>query len=309
MTVWLKGSIPANVLPFDAELRIDEAQYRRHLEWLVRAGVGGVTTNGHAGEVSVLSREEWRRALAIALETVAGRVPVLTGVYAESHVQAAALAREAEREGADALLVLPPNAMLFDAPQEVALQRFAAIGEAVATRLVAFVYPAWSRMQLSTETLVRACEQANVVAVKEWSLDIATYERNLRAMRSLGRPISVLSSFSTNLLPSLAVGADGILSGHGSVIADLQADLLCLVDAGDLAAAQQLYERIQVLTRVVYRRPLANMYARMKEQLVMLGRLDSAHVRPPLTSLAAGEREELRRSLVDVCLLQAAHAG
>jgi len=309
MTVQLKGSIPANMLPFDADLQIDEGQYRRHLDWLARAGVGGITTNGHAAEVSVLSREEWKRALTIALETVAGRVPVVTSIYAESHAQAADLAREAEREGADALLVFPPNAMLFDGPLEMALERYSAISNAVSIGLVAFIYPAWTRMQVATETLVRACELANIVAIKDWSLDIATYEHNFRAMRALGRPISVLTSFSTNLLPSPAIGADRILSGHGSVIADLQADLLRLVQAGEMAAAGKLYGRIQILTAAVYRSPMVNMYTRMKEQLVMLGRLDSAHARTPLTPLSDRERGELRRSLVEAGLLEPAQVA
>ena len=150
---------------------------------------------------------------------------------------------------------------------------------------------------------------ANIVAIKDWSLDIATYEHNFRARRALGRPISVLSSFSTNLLPSLAIEADGILSGHGSVIADLQADLLRLVQAGAMAAAGELYGRIQILTAAVCRSPMVNMYTRMKEQLVMLGRLDSAHVRTPLTPLSDRERGELRRSLVEAGLLEPAQAA
>ena len=66
MTVQLKGSIPAKILRFDADVQIDEVQYRRHLDWLTRAGVGGTTTNGHAAEVSLppsdRERGELRRA-------------------------------------------------------------------------------------------------------------------------------------------------------------------------------------------------------------------------------------------------------
>ena len=150
---------------------------------------------------------------------------------------------------------------------------------------------------------------ANIVAIKDWSLDIATYEHNFRAMRALGRPISVLTSFSTNLPPSPAIGADRILSGHGSVIADLQADLLRLVQAGEMAAAGKLYGRIQILTAAVYRTPMINMYTRMKEHLVMLSRLDSAHVRTPLTPLSDRERGELQRSMVEAGLLEPAQVA
>lgn len=306
MALQLKGSIPANILPFDADLRIDERQYRRHLGWLLNAGIGGITVNGHAAEVSALNREEWGRALRIAVETVGGRVPVITGIYAETHAEAADLAREAQREGADALLIFPPQALLFDGPQDMALARYAAVSDAVSTGLVVFVYPAWTRMQVTTDTLVRATECANIIAIKDWTLDIQTYERNYRAMRSLSRKIAVLTSFSASLLPSLAIGADGILSGHGSVIADLHAQLLRLVNTGDLAAARDLYTRIQTLTRAVYRSPLVDMHTRMKEQLVMLGRLDTAYVRPPLLRVSDEERAVLRRSLCDAGLLETA---
>lgn len=309
MTLQLKGSIPANVLPFDADLEIDEIQYRRHLAWLVDAGVDGITVNGHAAEVSSLSREEWGRALRIAVETIDGRVPVIAGIYAESHVEAAGLAREAEREGADALLVFPPQAMLFDGPQDMALRRYAALSDAVSIGLVAFIYPAWSRMQVATDTLVRAIEAANIIAIKEWSLDIQTYERNFRAMRSLARHVAVLTSFSASLLPSLAIGADGILSGHGSVIADLHGTLLRLVNGSEIAAARDLYARIQTLTRAIYRSPLVDMHTRMKEQLVMLGRLDTAYVRPPLARVSDAERVALRRSLYEAALLETAEVA
>lgn len=81
-----RGAVPANILPFDEELEIDEPAYRKHLDSLASVpGVGGITCNGHAGEVTSLSRDEQRRAASIAVETVAGRVPVVSGIYAENH--------------------------------------------------------------------------------------------------------------------------------------------------------------------------------------------------------------------------------
>lgn len=305
----LSGVIPANILPFDEEGRMDAGEYRRHLTWLVETpGVSGITCNGHAGEVAALDRDERRRAVAIAAETVAGRVPLVAGIYAENSVQAIDLARDARAEGADALLVMPPNALLFGGRPEMAYRHHAELAAAVDLPLVAFVYPAWTRMQYDVDTLVRICRIPSVVAVKEWSLDISVLERNLRVVRDLDRPVSVLSSFSTNLLPSLVLGADGILSGHGSVTADLQAELLHAVRGRDPMAAVAVYERIQALTAVAYRSPMVDMYTRMKEQLVLLGRQSRAVVRPPLLPLPPEEHEALRSSLVRAGLLSDAEA-
>lgn len=220
-------------------------------------------------------------------------------------MQGAALARDAEAEGADALLILPPNALLYGASPEVAYRHVAEIAEAVSLPLVLFVYPTQTGLQYDIDTLVRLCEIPSVTAVKEWSLDIRVHERNLAALRALGRPISLLSSFSTNLLPALVSGADGILSGHGSVVADLHVQLFDAVSNNSMGEAQELYRRLQELTPVIYRAPMINMYARMKEHLVMLGHSLSTAVRPPLEPVREPERRQLHQALVGAKLLEA----
>jgi 4-hydroxy-tetrahydrodipicolinate synthase len=302
----LRGTIPACILPFDEEFAIDEPAYRRHLRDLIDTrGVTGVVCNGHAGEVTALSREEWRVAVATAVEEAGGAAHVVSGVYAETHREAAELARAADAENADAVLVFPPNLLMFDASREVAYHRFAEIADATDLPLVVFAYPAWTGMHYDANTLARILEIPSVVAVKDWTLDINVYESNLRTVRAASHHVAMLSSFSTSLLSTLVLGADGILSGHGSVIADLQANLFEHVERGELAAAREVHERIQILTRVVYRSPLADMYTRMKEQLVMLDRLRLAVVRPPLPPLQEAERKALREALVASGLLGA----
>jgi len=75
------GCIPANLLPFTADLHIDVVAYKKHLRWLAStAGVTAIVANGHAAEVSSLSREERKRSLALALEEVNGKVPIIAGV-------------------------------------------------------------------------------------------------------------------------------------------------------------------------------------------------------------------------------------
>ncbi|TAM88670.1 dihydrodipicolinate synthase family protein [bacterium] len=301
----LRGAIPANIMPFRADFSIDEPEYRRHLDWLASApGVGGITCNGHAAEVSVLTRKERRWAAAVAVETVSHRVPVVAGIYAESYREAIELARDAKAEGVDGLLIFPLNALMLGGNPEMAYRHFAEIADAVGLPMVLFMYPEWTRMQYGEDLLRRLLTDIPlIVAVKEWSLDIGVYERNLRVLRSLDRPVAMLTSHSTNLLPSLALGADGILSGHGSVICDLQAELLLAVQNARLQDAAALYDRIQILTSVVYRQPMGDMYTRMKEQLVMLGRLRHASSRPPLLPISDAERQTLRDALHGAGLL------
>lgn len=303
----LSGVIPANILPMNADLTIDEAGYRAHLESLIQVdGVRGVTCNGHAAEVSSLDQTERNRALAIAVETIDHRVPVICGVLADDETDAVRYARDAERHGADALLLFPPACLGYDRDPRAAVRYFEAGAGAVSLPLVAFMYPQFTGFQYDADVLTRLCAIDAVIAVKEWSLDIAVYERNLEIVRAAPHHVSLLTSFSTHLLPSLVVGADGILSGHGSVIAALQAQLFAAVTAGELAPARAVYARVQHLTKVVYADPMPNMYARMKEQLAMLDMPVQTHVRPPLRPVDDAERQTLRRALEDTGLLSVA---
>jgi 4-hydroxy-tetrahydrodipicolinate synthase len=103
------GCIPANLLPFTADLAIDVAAYKKHLRWLADAkGVTAIVANGHAAEVSSLSRDERKRALALGLEEVGGKVPIIAGVYSDGTHEAIELARDAKAAGAQAP-GLPPT--------------------------------------------------------------------------------------------------------------------------------------------------------------------------------------------------------
>jgi 4-hydroxy-tetrahydrodipicolinate synthase len=299
----LVGAVPAALLPLHEDLAVDESSYARHVRDLAGVpGVGGVVVNGHAAEVTSLTAVERRRAVAIAAEQVS-EVPLVAGVFAQSSHEGVEVAREAVREGADALLVFPLPALALGASQEMAYEHVRRIAAAVDVPLVVFSYPASTGMAYDAATLRRLCDIDAVCAVKEWSLDIARHEVTLQIVRSADHQVSLLTSFSTHLLPALVVGADGILSGHGSVVAPLHAELLRQVGGGDLAAASATYGRLQILTRVVYAAPMANMYARMKEHLVMLGRPFTTAVRPPLQPVGDVERKRLRQALVDAGLL------
>lgn len=309
----LRGVIPANLMPFDADLRIDEENYRKHLRYLVDTeGVTGITTNAHASEVATLTLEEQQRSLNIALDEVAGKVPVVCGVYEDGSQKAAEIARMAEREGADCLLIFPSTVFDYGSQMrpEIAYGHYATIAEATDLPMIAFVYPATSGLRIETDALVRICSEIdNVIAIKEWSNDITVYERNYRALKELDKEISILSSFSKALLASLCVGADGILSGHGSLIADLHVEIFDAVQRGDLAAARRVADRIYPLVQVFYAEPFLDGHNRMKEALAILGRIDEAHVRPPLQRVSDAERERIRQVVAEANLPSGAEAA
>jgi 4-hydroxy-tetrahydrodipicolinate synthase len=305
------GIMPANILPFTGDLAIDEAAYRGHLRWLADTrGVTAIVANGHAAEVSSLSREERRRALAIALDEVGGACPVVAGVYTDGTAEAVTLARDARDAGAAGLLVFPPTLFMWGAQlkPEMALRHFSEIAAAVDLPIIVFEYPPASGIGYTPETLARLAEIPQVAGVKDWSNEIVAFERNLRSLRATGRPVAVLSSFTMSLMATFLLGADGAISGMGSVAADLQAELFDACQKGDVEGARRINDRLDPLVQVFYAPPFVDMHNRMKEALVLLGRIPAAHVRPPLTPVSAAEREAIRRALVTAGLLDASRS-
>ena len=304
-----RGVIPAVLLPFDAGLEIDEAAYRSHLRDVAAVdGISALTTNAHASEAHALSFDERKRVLDITLDEVGGKVPVVCGVYADSAIQGAKLARQAEAAGAKCLLVFPSAVFSYGVPlqkPEMILNHFRGIAEAMDLSIIAFAYAMAGGLGYTTETLIQLAEEIpQVVAVKDACNIPVQHEKNIRALHSLGKPFSVLTTHSAWLMASLVMGVDGLLSGAGSVIADLQAQLWKAVQDGDLKTAQALNDRIWAITNVFYANPLVDMHNRMKEALVLLGRQKHAFVRPPLMKLKDREIVEMRRALIRGGLLK-----
>ena len=293
------GIMPANILPFAADLSIDEPAYRRHLRWLADTpGVTGIVANGHAAEVASLSREERKRALAIALDEIAGACPIVAGVYTDGTAEAVELARDAKAAGAAGVLLFPPTLFMWGAQlkPDMVIRHYSDVA-AVGLPIVAFEYPPACGIGYAPETLARLAEIPEVIAIKDWSNDIVAFEANLRALRATGRPVALLSSFTMSLMATFLLGADGAISGMGSVTADLQAELFAACQKGDVEGAQRINDRLEPLVRVFYAPPFVDMHNRMKEALVLLGRIPAAHVRPPLTPIPAAEREAIRQAL------------
>jgi 4-hydroxy-tetrahydrodipicolinate synthase len=303
------GVIPAVLLPFDVDFSIDQAAFRRHLRDVGSTmGISAITINAHSTEVASCSFEEQQRVLDIAQDAIGHRMPLVHGVWADGSIEAARIARMAAAGGASALLVFPPTPFTLGQSPAMALAHFKRIADAADLPLIVFQYPLATGQGYPRETLLRLCEEIPAVrAIKDWCGNVQQHEWHVRTLQALPRRVSVLSTHSAWLLGSLVLGCDGLLSGSGSVIADLQAALFSAVRADDLATARVLNDRIHPLAEVFYAEPWADMHNRMKEALVLLGRLPRAVVRPPLVKLEQAEIARIRSALVEAGLLSRTH--
>ncbi len=293
------GVIPACLLPLHDDLSIDEKSYRKHIREVGSTrGVAALTVNGHASEVSSCTFEEQEKLLDLALAEVGDRVPLVNGIYAESGMEAVRLARMADAKGASALLVFPPNVFMLGSRPEMVVDHYRRIADATDLPLIIFQFPVSLPVTYSHDVLLRLIQEIpSIKAMKDACGDPARHEMTVRALQSDSRPFHVLTTHSAWLLSSLVVGCNGLLSGAGSTIADLQVELFEAVRGNDLAKAKAVAARIYHTTHAFYGPPAVDMHNRMKEAQVILGRLPSAAVRPPLQKLGAAEIDRIRQHL------------
>jgi 4-hydroxy-tetrahydrodipicolinate synthase len=299
------GVIPAVLLPFDNDLAIDEKSFRKHLKDVVATpGISAITVNAHSTEVASCTFEEQRRVLQIARDEVGQRIPIVNGIWADGSQEAARIARMAAQGGASALLVFPPGPFTLGQSSDMALAHFKRIADATDLPLIVFQYPLASGQGYPKDTLLRLCQEVpSIRAIKDWIGNVPHHEWHIRNLQNLPRPVNVLTTHSAWLFSSLVLGCNGLLSGSGSVIPDLQAQLFRAIQTDNLAEARRLNARIDPLARCFYADPWVDMHNRMKEALVLLGRLPRAVVRPPLVKLGSAEVERIRQALVESGLM------
>jgi 4-hydroxy-tetrahydrodipicolinate synthase len=309
-TKWIpQGVIPAVLLPFHEDLSIDEPSFRAHLRDVASVeGLSAITINAHSTEVASCTFDEQKRVLAITQDEIGGRLPIVHGVYAEGSLEAARIAKMAAEGGAAALLVFPPGPFTMGQRPEMAVEHFRRVADAANLPIIAFQYPIAGGQGYPLATLLKIIEAVpSVRAVKDWCASPHLHERQIRTLQSLDPQVNVLTTHSSWLMSSLVMGCNGLLSGSGSVIAELQARLFRAVRANDLATAREINDRIWPTAEAFYSEPWVDMHNRMKEALVMMGRLPRATVRPPLVKIPQAEIERIRKALIAAGLLD--HAG
>ncbi|MBQ3095555.1 MAG: dihydrodipicolinate synthase family protein [Clostridia bacterium] len=303
----LRGVVPAHLSPFREDFSLDADELRRHIRTLADVdGVDAIISNGHAGEVTALSDAEYVQVIEIAKDTVGADYPIISGVVEQTAEKAAWRANVAKAAGADAILLFPPNLFNLGASNtsELPYRFVSTVAEKADIPIVLFQFSVQSRIAYTTDTLVRMVENIpSIVAIKEGTDEMQRYEDNVRALRACKNQVSILCTNNTKLLPSLAIGGDGIISGSGSVISPLLSELFRHVENNDLFSARAVYERMYPLMRVFYADPVIDMHNRMKVALKLLGLQKRAISRDPMILISPEEEERIRQALVEANLL------
>lgn len=294
------GIYAATLTPLTADFAIDPAALAAHVSRVVDVkGMVGVMCNGHAGENALLTREEKRRVTEIVVEAIGTRAIVVCGINAESSLEAAFHARDAEHAGADAVMVFAPNSWALGQDDAMAVRHHRIVHEA--TRLPLMLFQAAvgaGKMAYSRAVLTELLKLPRVVGVKEGSWEVAAYEHTRRLAAEVAPHVAVMASGDEHLFTGFVIGSDGSVVSLAAVIPEVIVALDRAVKRGELGRARAIHEALQPLANLVYGTPPGNRAtARLKALLHMLGRIPSDAVRPPFAPIDSTERSRLAVAL------------
>ncbi|HEV7338145.1 MAG TPA: 4-hydroxy-tetrahydrodipicolinate synthase [Bosea sp. (in: a-proteobacteria)] len=289
------GSLTALVTPFK-DGKIDEATLRALVDWQIESGSHGLVPVGTTGESPTLSHAEHGEVTEIVIDQAKGRVPVIAGAGSNNTTEAIALAKHAEKAGAQGLLVVTPY---YNKPtQEGMYQHFKAVNDAVGIPIIIYNIPPRSVVDMSVETMKRLYELKNIAGVKDATANLARVSQQRHA---LGPDFIQLSGEDMTALAYMAAGGHGCISVVANVAPKLCAELMVCALKGDYTGALKLQDRLVPLHDAVFKEPGL---AGAKHGLKLLGRI-SEEVRLPLLPVTPGTGEVIRGAMVHAGLLNA----
>lgn len=284
-----EGVMPAVLTLFDAEGNLDEERQREHVDWLIAEGVSGLVMTGTIGESASLTADEIATVTRTAVETADGRVPVFTGLAAQSLREVTEKIEVAEQAGTSGFMCLGPTT--YAADWEELKAWFKGIAAATDRPLIVYNNPDIARCDLLPEQLGELAELVpNMVAIKESSPEV----RRVAALRELleGR-VSILCGVDDVAMEAACIGADGWISGVTNVVPAASVELFEHARAGRLAEAWELNKRMLPLARLDVTSKLVHYYKRCLDEIGRYG----GPCRPPRSHLSETEVAEVHRAL------------
>ncbi len=231
-TDFIKGVVVPMLTPIDAEEKIDEAKFRRQVDYIIDGGLEGILVFGSNGEFYQIEEDEMERGLKLAVDQAAGRVPIYFGIGAINTRKCIRLAKMAAANGAAAISILQP---MFLKPNASELyNHFRMIAESVPeVPVLLYNNPGRVGYGLTADMITKlAHDVENIVGMKDTSGDITLTEECVRRNRDVN--FKVFGGKDTLLYASLCVGAVGGVCTAGNFMPELIGDIYKKYVAGDI---------------------------------------------------------------------------
>jgi 4-hydroxy-tetrahydrodipicolinate synthase len=281
--------LTAMVTPMTSDGAVDYAGAARLADHLVtQMRNDGLVISGTTGESPTTSDAEKDRLLRTVIEAVAGRATVVAGVGTNDTAHTCELARQAERAGADALLVVTPY--YNKPPQNGLVAHFSKVADSTGLPVMLYDIPGRTGIPIATESLLQLAQHPRIVAVKDAKADFGAASVVMAAT-----DLVFYSGDDMVNLPWLSLGAAGFVSVVAHIVGDRLHEMIDAYLAGDVATALRHHrELLPIYTGIMTR---TQGVIAVKAALTLLG-LPGGSVRAPLPDATPAEIERLRTDLV-----------
>jgi len=284
------GSLVAIVTPFRRGA-FDEQSYSELIEFHIANGTHGIVPCGTTGESATLSHAEHERVVALTVEIVNQRVPVIAGTGSNATDEAIAFTMHAKRVGADGALLITPY---YNKPtQEGLYQHYAAVAQAVDLPLILYNIQGRTSINMTPETIARTAQLPNVVGIKEGSGSLGQVSE---IIHQCGEAFTILSGDDPLTVPMMALGAKGVITVTANVAPKEMANMVNAALAGNFAEARTWHFKLAPLFKALFyeTNPIP-----VKEALSIMNKIDP-DIRLPLTRLSSDNRDRLGRVMQEV---------
>ncbi len=229
-----RGAATALVTPLTPD-GIDFAQFKRLIDWQIDEGIDALVIAGTTGEGSTLTDEEHREAIRFAVETAAGRVPIIAGTGSNDTAYAVDLTRFSCEVGADAMLVVTPY--YNKATQKGLIKMYETIADASDKPLILYNVPYRTGVGIEPKTYQALADHPMIAAIKEANGDIS----KIMATRALvGDKLDIYSGNDDQIVPILSVGGAGVISVLSNLVPKQTSEICKKFFAGDIAGSLQM---------------------------------------------------------------------
>ena len=279
-----KGVMPAITTQFTADDQLDLAAFRTNLHAQVNAGASGIILGGTLGEASTLSPEEKNTLVATTLKEVGDRAAVILNIAEQSTKAAIDAAQNAEAQGANGLMLLPP--MRYKATDRETVTYFKAVAEATSLPIMIYNNPVDYKIEVTLDMFEELKAYENINAIKESTRDIT----NITRLRSrFGDRFSILCGVDTLAMEALLMGADGWVAGLVDAYPEETCAIYHYVKAGEIDKALDIYRWFMPLLELDISPQLVQ---NIKLCEVATG-LGTGHVRAPRLPLEGDEKRRV----------------
>lgn len=285
MSIKWKGVMPAITTPFTANDELDLDLFKVNINAQLDAGVHGLVLGGTLGEASTLTREEGRKLTREAVSIVDGKIPVIMNIAEQTTKAGIHLAKTAEEDGAQGLMMLPP--MRYKASDDEVVAYFKAVAQSTALPIMIYNNPVDYKLEVTLDMFAELLETCpNIQAVKESTRDTTNITR---IKNRFGNKLAIMCGVDTLALESLLIGADGWVAGLVDAFPHETVAIYELQRAGRIEEALSIYRWFMPLLELDINPKLVQ-YIKLASKYTEIG---SEYVRAPRLILEGKEREEI----------------